>query len=250
MTRLIVILTSLLFLSSTTNQKIELDGVWILAYSLTDRNPEPVYVKTLMDFDKDSIAMISVGDLSTGNLAQVQVEKSKFRLKKNKLTFADEQFKIFYSPDSLIVEPEYESNSRLVFKRLNPKLKAKEINSNCFKGSYVIKGEKYQDNICFLNDSVLIHTGDNNMNFPAKRWSVVTYKGFQFLNIHDIFNPLTVIKSCTTDKVVLVYSYQKVLEFEMKTTGTLIKKEKLIGHWKEIRSNLKPPTPTHLEEKD
>jgi hypothetical protein len=41
-----------------------------------------------------------------------------------------------------------------------------------------------------------------------------------------------------------------VLEFEMKTTGTLIKKEKLIGHWKEIRSNLKPPTPTHLEEKD
>lgn len=203
-----------------------------------------------MDFDKDSLNMISVGDLSTGDLAKVQVEKSTFRLKKNKIFFAGGQFKILYSTDSLIVQQGNKSNSRLVFKRLSPKLKTKDITSNCFKGSYVIKRDKYLDSLCFLSDSVLIHTGDNDMNFPTKRWNLIAYKGFQFLNIQDILTPLTVIKSCTTDKVTLVYSYQKVLEFEMNKTRTLITKEKLIGRWTEIHSNLKPPTPPHLEEKD
>ncbi len=251
MTRLIILLTSLFLLSSGKTQKIELDGVWILAYSLTNNNnPEPVHVRTLMDFKNDSVNMISIGDLSTGDLSKVQIEKSKFKLKKNEsvIAFAGGQFKISYSTDSLILQSGRES--RLVFKRLNQKLRTKELASNCIRGAYVITSEKYQDSICFINDSTLIHTGDNEINFPTKKWSIVTYNGFQFLNIQDIFNPLTVIKSCTPDKITLVYSYQNELEFVMVKTRTLIQKEKLIGRWTEIRSNIKRPAPPNLDKQD
>jgi hypothetical protein len=251
MTRLIILLTSLFLLSNGTTQKIELDGVWILAYSLTNsNNPEPVYVRTLMDFKNDSVSMISVGDLSTGDLSKVQIEKSNFKLKKNEsvIAFAGGQFKISYTTDSIILQSR--RDSKLVFKRLSPKLRTKNLTNKCFNGAYVITSEKYQDSICFISDSTLIYTGDNNMNFPTKKWSIVNYKSFQFLNIQDVFTPVTVIKSCTTDNITLVYNYQKESELVMKATKTLLSKDKLIGRWTEVRSNLKPPTPPHLEEKD
>jgi hypothetical protein len=250
MTRLISTVTLLLVLFSCDSKRTKLEGVWILVYELTGNNPEPVYVRTLMDFSNDSVNMISVGDLSTGDLSKIQIEKSQFKLDKNEsvIAFAGGQFKLSYSTDSLILQSD--DSSKFVFKRLNPKLKIDGPTINCFSGAYTIVGEKYRDSICFINDSTLIHTGNNKMNFPAKKWNIVTYKGFQFLNIQDSFDPLTVIKSCTPDKVTLVYNYQKELEFVMKPIRDSFSREKLIGRWTEIYSNLKPPTPPHLEERD
>lgn len=249
MTRLILLLILFLVFTGCDNKRTQFEGVWILAYSLTNNNPEPVYVRTLIDFSNDSLNMISIGDLSTGDLSKVQIEETKFEFKKDEsvLAFTGGQFKVTYTSDSLILQED--DNSKLVFKRLNPKLKL-EMTNDCFKGAYVITGETYQDSICFINDSTLIHTGDNYMNFPAKKWNIVTYKGFQFLNIQSVFNPLTVVKSCTPDKVTLVYNYQKELEFVMKPASTSFSREKLIGRWKEILSNIKPPAPPHLEEID
>jgi hypothetical protein len=203
-----------------------------------------------MDFTNDSINMISVGDLSTGDLSKVQIEKTQFKLDKNEsvIAFAGGQFKISYSTDSLILQSD--SSSKLVFKRLSPKLRSNSPTNDCFNGAYTIVGQKYQDSICFINDSTLIHTGDNDMNFPTKKWNIVTYKGFQFLNIQDVFNPLTVIKSCAPDKVILLYYYQKELELEVKPTKTSVSREKLIGLWTEVRSNLRPPAAPPLKEGD
>jgi hypothetical protein len=89
MTRLLIPLTLLFLLSSGTTQKVVLDGVWILAYTLNDNNkPEPVDVRTLMDFKNDSVNMISVGDFNTGDLGKVQIEKFKFKLKRNQSVIA------------------------------------------------------------------------------------------------------------------------------------------------------------------
>lgn len=247
MTRLVTTLILLLLLTRCGKERTQLDGVWILAYSLPDNKPEPVFVRTLLDFDNDLLHVISVGDLSTGDLSKVQIEKFEFRVDESSVSLDGRQFKISYSTDSLILQTE--SSERLIYKRLNPKLRT-TIPINCFKGAYVIKGDMYQDSICFVNDSTLIYTGDNDMNFPTKKWNIVTYKDFQFLNIQDSFDPLTVIKSCTSDKVTLVYNYQKELEFVMKPVRASFSREKLIGRWTEIDSNLKPPTPPHLEDRD
>jgi hypothetical protein len=238
-------LTLLLLLTRCGKERTQLDGVWILAYSLPDNKPEPVFVRTLMDFDRDSLHVISVGNLSTGNLRKVQIEKFEFRVDESSVSFDGRQFKISYSTDSLILQTE--NSEKLIYKRLNPKLKT-TTPKNCFKGAYVIKGDMYQDSICFVNDSTLIHTGDNDMNFPTKKWNIVTYKDFQFLNIQDIFNPLTVIKSCTADKVTLMYNHQKELEFIMTPTSNSVPRRKLIGQWTEIPSTLRPtPAPLLVE---
>jgi hypothetical protein len=242
MTRRLLLLILFLLLSSSKTQKIEIDGVWILAYSLTTTNStEPVYVKTMMDFKNDSVSIISVGDMATGDLSIVQIEKFKYKLKQNQsvISFASQKSKLFYTTDTLTLQSKH--SSKLVFKRLHSNLKTKDFANSCFAGAYVIRGGEYQDSLCFINDSTLILTGSNDMNSPTKKWNIVKYKGYQFLNIQDILNPLTVSKSCSPDQVKLVYHYQKEMEFVMEHAKQSLSKEKLFGQWAEIPSTLRPP---------
>lgn len=245
MMRLVAILTILLLACCTPSGKLE--GVWYLAYTQTDSNkPEPSLQRVLFEFKGESVNLVSIGDFSTGDLGAINIEQGKYILTDASLTIGSKdqmQFGIIISKDSLILTSKEIPNHSTVLRRIDPSLQNSHVEAECFIGSYLIQGNNYEDSIEFINDSIVLHTGKYNANFPADKWEIITYADFSFLNIHDELSPLTVIKSCSAKGV--------ILESPTNTNGTItltpIKATKnasiFYGKWIEIEQDNSRPLP-------
>ncbi len=243
MKRLINILFFLLILSSC-NQENRLDGLWYIAYSINDSNKiENLHETTLIEFESNRLYTIRIRDFSTGELDKVTIDTSTFEIHDSIIRFKGIRAKIKISADSIILNIN-KPKKVLVLRRLESNLKRVKLTDNCFKGSYLITGEKYMDSIDFINNSTLIHTGKYDMNFPAKKWEIIDYKGFKFFNVHNELFPVTIVKSCSGDKIELYYPFKENFTLTLTPTKSKISSKQLIGNWMELQNfNVKPPPP-------
>lgn len=192
--------------------------------------------------------MVTIGDASIGDYSKINIQEGTYTFKDNKLTFDFEEKIIFET--NIKNNTIYLSNKELEiddieFQALDASLKDISITKECFNGSYYISNEYYNDSIDFVNDSIILYTGQYNPNFPAKKWELIYYKGFNILNIHQTLGELFIIKSCSKDKIILQSPFIKNLNLSMTPTSTTIKKSDFVGRWNEVKSleNNKPLLP-------
>ncbi|PTB95735.1 hypothetical protein C9994_10460 [Marivirga lumbricoides] len=239
-----IILTA--FLLSSCYQETRLEGIWYGAYSIIDEKKESLSETTLFDFRDNQLFTITIRDLSLGDLNKVTIDSTEYELLNSKLKFKSYSPNIQISKDTITLEFE---NQKLVLRRIPENLRNLDISADCFHGSYFIQSKNYQDSIDFVNDSLLIYTGKYDQNFPGKKWQIVDYEGFKFLNIHEELQPVTIIKSCNSDGICLVYPTAKIIDMKLTPTTGDIQKEQLIGKWMEIQNSAPaPPSPPNLTE--
>lgn len=238
-------------LFSSCKQETRIEGLWYAAYLLCDSAiPEPLHETTLLEFESNILYTIRIRDLLTGELDKVTVDTSTYELQDSVIRFEDYRAKVKVSSDSIILSFG-EPKQRIVFRRVESYFNKVEFDDNCFKGSYLISGETYNDSLDFINDSVLIYTGTYSLNFPAKKWSIIDYKSFKFFNVHNELFPVTIIKSCSQEKVELYYPFKENLIFTLTPTKSKISSEDFIGEWVEFQnSGIGPPLPRGLNPQD
>ncbi|MBI3220161.1 MAG: hypothetical protein HYZ44_11670 [Bacteroidetes bacterium] len=242
---LVLVISSLITLTQCNEPQTKDSGIYQLAYISVNNEIQSFSNKLLVDFSRDSIVIVYVGDLATGELEKVVVEKmirSTSESESQIYILGDKYILSSVQGDSVIFKSPEDSKTYAVLKRLKEEWRWKGRMDNCFNGAYVLSSDTYQDSICFINQSTLIYTGDNQMNFPVARWNLIHYKGFQLLNIQDEFAPLLVIQSCALGKATLHTRMPKDQVFEMKANPSDRHKTKLFGKWKEYRNkDAQPP---------
>lgn len=231
-------------------EKTGIEGTWIMAYSQSEGGErEPSMRRVLFDFEGNLANWVTIGDLSTGELAKVLIRKGEFSINGSDLVIKiqdeDEMvFQLTIWADSLMLNFDKPVNTNLIFRRLQPSLKSDRISRDCFVGSHVIKGRNYQDSLDFINDTLLIYTGKYNMNFPSATWDIVNYKEFHFLNIHDELAPFWLIRSCSDKEINLELPQFRNLKYTLTPTRSSISKSNLFGTWKELDDGqVLPPKP-------
>lgn len=247
MKRILQILTVILLLSSCA-KKNSFEGVWYGAYTISNGKKEPLSETTLIEFRDHTLFTVKIRDFSTGELDKVSVDTAKYKLANGKLEFNSYSPTVQLTNDSLTLKFK---NQKLLLRRIPESLRNLEINADCFKGSYFLNSKNYQDSIDFVNDSLLIYTGEYDQNFPVKKWQIVDYAGFKFLNIHEELQPVVIIKSCNSDGINLVYPTVQIIDIRLTPTMSEIEKEQLIGKWTKIQNSaLAPPPPPNLTKED
>jgi hypothetical protein len=197
-----------------------------------------------MDVKDDSLFLVSIGDLNTGDYSKVLIEGGKYKyIQKESLIIIDKDtLRVRIWSDSLAVQYPNERDFS-IFWRLKPELANKKIEPKYFMGSFVIRGENYVDSLDFINDSILIRTGQYNINFPADKWEITSYSGYNFLNIHNTIYALSIIKSCSENEIKLVYPYHKNRELTLRPSQSNLKLTDLVGEWIEVYDSTKTPMP-------
>ncbi|MEN7549443.1 hypothetical protein AAG747_16085 [Rapidithrix thailandica] len=215
------------------------NGIWRLAYTQEEGKINiPVKDYTLWDFEGDTLNLVTVGDPDMGTFDSLTIQRFGVRYEHNEMQFDDQVFSVSSTEDSLVLQNQSIS---FIFKRLDLKASTpSKTASACLKGSYLIRGKNYQDSLEFLNDSLLIHTGEFHSNNPVKKWAVVTYKGIHFLSIQNIFFPLTAITSCSEQQVVLNHLAKNV-DWILSPTKSTRQKSELIGSWTATPTYPLPP---------
>ena len=256
MRNLLIVLTFSLFVSAC-NQENKLDGLWYPAYKQRENgNPEPLNEKLLLDIKGDSCYSITIGNQATGDLNEIIIKGHSYDRGNNTLYFDYRNFYAILKGDSLTLKPigkidSFEILNTIVLRKLNLKYKNTQCLNKSFKGSFVMSGENFTDSLDFINDSNLIHTGEWNLNLPANKWEIINYQDFNFFYIHDYVFPLTLLKFCSKDSIVLGYPFKKDYNLTLHPTKTVDISNKLVGEWNEINdSTLRPPPPQNLKEED
>ena len=247
MNRILQILTLALLISSCSNEKeLELEGIWYGAYIISDDRKTPLSETTLLEFKSDQLYTVKIRDFALGRLDDVKIDTAQFQFINSQLKYKSLASSIELSQDSMILDFE---NQTIVFKRIPDNLRNVEIGTTCFKGSYLVKSKFYQDSINFINDSYLLYTGEYDQYAPGKSWQIIHYSDFKFLNIHSVQQPVTIIKSCNSNSIDLVYPSLETINIKLTPTISQIDKKQLIGKWIEVESShlLPPPLPNLTE---
>lgn len=232
---------------ASCNHPQKIEGIWFSAYTLTDNNEiMPLSQKTLLEFKNDTVYTIRIGDLATGDLNSIIIDTSIYALNNSVLQIGNHKMNIIYKADSIVIKHK-DSKEKSILRRLNSSWKDQQFKEKDFIGSYIISSKNYNDSVDFINDSLLIFTGEYNMNFPVNKWKIINYGGFNFMNIQNQFFPLLVIKSSTDKKMEFEYPIQKNVEFTFTQTEKISQQHYLIGNWNEIKISVPKPLPPLME---
>ena len=147
--------------------------------------------------------------------AEKDFENGTFNYNWEKITYnSDNEYtKIVKSlnNDSLVIKGTDGSNNS-VFKKLNDTLKNKAKNIKLIGKRYLVKSEKYNDTLNFINDTLLIKSTDKTRN-PGIRWERINENGFDILFMEmDI--PL-IIRNELNGKIVLTGFHKKTYNLEL-----------------------------------
>lgn len=239
MTRLLCILSlTVLFCSCSNEEPIE--GTWYASYWISGDRQVAVEQTMLLDFSGSEIRSVRIRNVASGKMNEIQIDTSEFQISDGRLEYDTLSLPIEIEKDSLTIEFD---NLKLVWRRIPEDYRNLNLDLHCFSGSYFLNSLLTKDSISFINDSLLLFTGEYNLNYPGKKWSIVEYDGFQLLNIHFEFHPVYVIKSCSTSSIILEYPSIERFEIVLEPTSIEADKEKLIGQWTQIMDSVSYPLP-------
>jgi len=216
-------------------ENVKLEGVWYASYYINGEKKEKVFEKMLWDFSDTQLFNVQFGDMSTGNHDTTLIDSTRFNLVGDTLKLDGGDFHLKYYEDSIIVSP-IGINKTLVLKRLSERYRDVDLQSMHLNGAFILSGESYKDSLTFINDSIFLHTGKYNMNFPAYKWQIIKYRGFSFFNVHDALFPIGLIKSWSENEVVISYPPNKK-SFRLKHINSINNSGLLYGSWNEISAS-------------
>ncbi len=209
------------------------EGVWTVAY-IIDVNGGKSHLgqKTLYDFEGDSLNIVHVGNQQTGEIEDIRIVEKCFLQKKPwRYTFVSEDSSEFIlshvSEDSIVLSASYYP-VQLVLKplpeNLNKPYTQADLISKVFKSE--VPGISHR--IDFIDSTYMINTlGDYSEKI---RWSLVNYKGHQFLNTNS-FYLLQTLNSETNGKIILTNQYVATNANTYVQIKPKYKKEELYGNW-------------------
>lgn len=193
-------------LLSACSPKPKLEGIWYQAYSKENGLNYPQAQKQIWDFGKDSLSIISYGDLASDELDKILLRHIAYRLKGNKLILDADTILVNQREDTLILVLNRNSllDSMVYFRlhsqKLHPSIKHKD-----FLGTRIISNSYYQDTLSFINDSILLYNGIYHREKPVNAWDIIDYKGIQLLWIQNISDPMLQITTDANGRLVFIY---------------------------------------------
>lgn len=245
---LYLLLISIAFISCTPEN--ELEGVWMGAYQIHYSKNDTSYfpVRRLFDFSENHLKVKTFGSQSFNS--RDTLESFKFTRIDQKLIVEKDTFIIInLAKDSLVLSltrrPEH-----WVFKRLieNEKKPIRKLTNQ----AYSIEGRNYTDSLDFINDSILLHIGNEYSTYRAESWAIETYKSYNFLVIDGWGWVPLLIDNSTENQWDLKQYYTKIQMVKMTRIQSPNDSSLLIGNWIWPHRNDKglppPPIPPNFEE--
>lgn len=247
-----ILILLVLFLIISCNNNTKLNGTWYIDYyQRGEAEPHYLFKKTLIEFKDNYFFTIKIGDYSEEDFRKIIIDSMEYSLINSVLKLENIEYYFNFMHDSIILDPKKNTDQKMVLRRLDPSLKQENIPENYFKGSYLVSGEDYNDSIYFINDSLLIYTGEYNIEFPVEKWGTAEYQGYQFFYMSQALFPLTLIDYDTTGNVLLNYYFYKNEGLTLSPIDTITKPNQLIGDWIEIENSLpKLPLPKDLNKEE
>lgn len=223
------------------NSQPKVEGVWYQSYRIINgkKNDSGFRSSKLLEFRDDQFIYVRLGDPSSGKLGEAIIDTHDLKFTDDKLVWGSETVGFHHSADSIVI---YNGTISLVYKRLNPELKNVEVNPQHFIGAKQFTGEVYRDKVDFVNDTLMLYTGQYYQLSPDFGWAVVDYAGYKFLNIFSNFTPVMVIESCDPDLIELSYPGYMEMEFTLTPSETLRGKDDLMGYWELTEDDFLTPS--------
>lgn len=230
----------LLFILSC-NSNDELQGIWTIVYHLNEENKVQVSSeKILLEFNKGLINTTSIGDTYNEDLKKIIRGRKGYYNKEQIVIDGDAMnYKLLGDSITLFYEKLETGNNKTILKRLNPSL-SKSAPCKMVMGSYYVQTNNNSEdkhlinNITFINDSLLLHTGDYDVKYPLKDWGIVEFKGFQLFLIYSDRFPLALIESCSDKQIKLNTPTNPSLGVNLKLIKNANGKQTIFGTWKVI----------------
>ncbi len=149
------------------------------------------------------------------------------------------------SKDSLVFSYYADYERDIIFKKLKPKTQKKlpQIANKAFE----LAGPNYLDSLDFLNDSALLHLGNNyNNDNRVSNWTLYTYKSFNFLILDDFKSTTFLIEEYNNQEINLKLFGPRIKNFKLTKINNLTKDINLSGYWVspfDDNNNLPVPPP-------
>ncbi|WP_417608773.1 hypothetical protein [Owenweeksia hongkongensis] len=248
--RRFLILALVFLLLASCKESSKLDGLWFLAYSKVE-GEKPYYSgkRLLLHIDGSDVYTISVGNFGSGKLNEIIIDTSEYHIGDSVIRLWSENLQFTFGEDSLIMSHPENQNEILVWNSLKKMTSETSSNAGCISGAYHIKSVDFSDTIDFINDSILIHTGVSNVNWPTESWGVFKYYDIDFFLFNSGFQSwMAPVTMCTGDTILFENLYRPKHVIEMFKIESVSRQNQLIGTWRQgppdsILKLLPPPLP-------
>lgn len=232
MKRYLILLLTCFYLVSCKQPK-ELEGLWFIAYSKEgSAKPWYSYERNLLHFDGSEVYKIKVGHFESAEFNMVSIDTSEYLLNDTILNLWGESANCIISADSIVLSNFMDSTSTLV---LFP-IKAIEsgFKVDFLEDSWVLESFGSSDTMDFINDSMLLHTGNINVNYPSERWGTFNYRNVTYFLYNNGSIPwMAPIKSYARDTIWFDNIYRPTHDLIMYKVEPLLRSEQLRGTWRE-----------------
>ena len=221
----------------------EYSGLWYHNYIIKDGiAPEKFREKKALEIKEDgSIYMFNLYELSA-NGAMPKTLKGHSKPNKNGHTFTFERnnYQATFFEDSMTLDHEDLDATLFSFIRI-PERDKKNIPALVrLSGPYKIKSEYYPATFVeFIDDSVLLHTGEYNAKKPAFKYKLVNMGEHQALVVNDYDFPYLINQSTEEGVSVFWFPYKNnyFFRFFLKLNPSLSKRKSLeSGRWPQKRA--------------
>lgn len=252
MRQYLILLLTCVFLVSCKQSK-ELEGLWFIAYSkISDGEPDYSYERNLLHFDGDKVYTIRVGDFASWELNKVSIDTAYYQISDTTLNLWGEKVNCIVSTDSIVLTGVLDSVERMMV--LFPvKSESTELKADIVSGAWGFEAFGRKDTIAFINDSILIHTGDLNVISPIEGWSMFSYYELNFFLLNNGVQPwLAPIAKYAGDTILFENEYRPTHEIKMYKVKPVSREDQLLGTWRQgppdsVLKFLPPPPPGMTE---
>ena len=232
MRQYLILLLTCVFLVSCKQSK-ELEGLWFIAYSRADSaKPWYSYERNLLHFDGSEVYKIKVGHFESAEFNKVSIDTSEYLLNDTIFSLWGESANFVFRADSIVLSNFMDSASILVLFPI--KVIESGIKPDFLKDSWVLESFGNSDTMDFINDSILLYTGNINVNYPSERWGTFNYRNVTYFLYNNGSIPwMAPIKSYARDTIWFDNIYRPKHDFKMYKVEPVLRSEQLLGTWRE-----------------
>lgn len=217
----------------------ELKGIWQLSYTRTDRGVNFTHGTTLLDFSDNSVSFVQIGNPETGEIDTVVVQTKNYSIKDSLITIHLNEEPLTLklhsiSEDSLTFSINTEHEIQVAKKIEQPSGTSATKSDFAGRGFELLNGE-YFHKLDFVDDSLVFGGGYHSVD----RWTITTYKGFDFLNTSNWFFPKVPIYTLNGDLLALTNYGKESAKFNILKRVRSV--PDLVGNWIEYERQPRPP---------
>ena len=128
--------------------------------------------------------------------------------------------------------------------------RSKELDVDGLTGLYSYKTGYYIDSISFLNDSMIVYSGNVEQTNYGRIWTMVKYRGCPFILFSDEYNSLTmfsIFERNSNNKDLTLNNLLRNNKIKLIQQKGSFTKQNLFGRWEEIENSIKNKSPVAIK---